>query len=373
MIIKSLSVLNFRNYKSGEWRFSTGLNVLYGRNGQGKTNILEALCLASLAFSQRTAQEDDLINFAAEGFSVDVTARDNIGTLKNVLIKKKGRKLPKEIFLSGKKVRPRELIGELKTTVFFPEDLFMVKGEPAARRRFLDLQTAQLNGKYCFSLARYNKIVQQRNRLLGKIRKEGEDPALLDSWDEQLTREAADILEDRINMINKTLRLADSIYREIASGDGAAGGVYKRRENSGDSFLRETPADSRRWYEQEIAARRGKDIENMNTGVGPHRDDIYFTLNDLSMKQFASQGQQRSFVLALKMAEVQLIYNECGEYPVLLLDDVLSELDAERGKNLLAFLDGRVQTFITTTEKAAARDLPGAAFYLADGGNLYEE
>jgi DNA replication and repair protein RecF len=371
MHIKKAQLYNFRNYQQNAWEFADGLNILFGKNGQGKTNFLEAISFAAYAASHKNAAEDDLIRLSANEMSVSFLLGKNGDSESKIVIKKSGRKAKKEILVNDCQVKPRELIGEMKLVVFAPEDMQIVKSEPAFRRRFLDLQLAQLSGAYCFSLARYNKILQQRNKLLASI--EGvPDYGLLEAWDGQLAKEAALIVAMRCQKTARLSELAGKFYQAISGAEDELSCLYRRRDNSGHSLLSALPdGDTELWYKNELKSRLAKDLEKGYTGIGPHRDDIFFLLNELPARGFASQGQQRSLVLALKMAEVAMVKEECGEYPILLLDDVLSELDATRRKNLLLFLDGKLQTFVTVTDKDIYPYFPQAAFYEVADGNIY--
>ena len=344
----------------------------YGENGQGKTNILEALHFSALGSSHRTYQEDDLVKSNSSDMSVSVIfKRKDIE--QKITIKKKTLKSQKEIFFDSSKIKPRELIGELKVTMFSPEDLQLVKNEPALRRRFIDMEISQINSTYCFSLARYNKIVQQRNRLLKDIREGRAKECLLDGWDGQFVKEAAFIVGERLKAVKKIASLSADIYDSIACGKECIDVLYKLKENNTESLIKEKYADMVLWYQESLIQRRQKDIERASTGIGPHRDDLFFILDEKSIKSYGSQGQQRSFVLALKMAEMQFIKDECGEFPILLLDDVMSELDIGRRKNLLDFLHGRIQTFITLTEKEIMSGFSNAKYYQVLSGRIIEE
>lgn len=372
MIVKQLFLNNFRNYQSENWQFSDGVNIFYGNNGHGKTNILESLHFSALGSSHRTSQESDLINNLSEGMSVIVDT-EYLDIKKNIKIKKENRRARKEITIDKVKIKPRELIGELKITMFSPEDLQIVKNEPALRRRFLDMQISQVNSAYCLSLARYNKIIKQRNILLKQIKEKQAKESSLEVWDEQFSKEAAYLLTQRIKTVANISKLTEQLYANISGNAEKATSVYVRKENGGENDIVENPSKAVEWYKNQLMERRKKDIERANTGIGPHRDDIFFSINEMPARSFASQGQQRSLVLALKMSEIQLIKEECGEYPVLLLDDVMSELDVQRKANLLEFLSGRVQTFITLTEKEIVGDISSAVFYKVENGTVSED
>ena len=371
MKVKELFLNNFRNYQSGNWRFIDGLNIFYGENGQGKTNILEALYFSALGSSHRTFQESDLINNFSDRMAIRVCL-ENFDIEKNIKIEKKSRASRKEITIDKMNITPRELIGEMKITMFSPEDLQIVKNEPALRRRFLDIQICQINNAYCVSLSRYNKIVKQRNILLKQIKEEAAKEGSLEIWDEQFAKEAAFLLRQRLNIMHKLTLLTKKIYEEIANREQASL-IYVRKEIDGKICIDKDAIISEEWYKEQLFKKRKKDIDRGSTSIGPHADDIFFSINDMPARHFASQGQQRSLVLSLKIAEMQMIKEECGEYPVLLLDDVMSELDARRKTNLLDFLNGRIQTFITLTEKEIIGNIDGAVFYKVEKGTAVED
>lgn len=373
MIIKQLLLNNFRNYESGCWQFSNGINILYGDNGQGKTNILESIYFCAFGFSHRTSQEADLINIAFNNMSV-ITNFFSIDIEKKIIIKKEGRRQRKEIILDYDKIKPRELIGQLKVIMFSPEDLQLIKNDPSTRRRFLDMEISQINSKYCFSLAKYNKILQHRNKLLLEIKEKNINENNLDVWDEQLSKEAAYLIEQRLNNLDVLSNLFSEIYSNIAENSEKVSLIYKRKENDSDNLIKfEENLDYFHWYKSNLKNRRSKDIERAATGIGLHRDDILFTINEKPIKAYGSQGQQRTFILALKIAEIQLIKKQCGEYPILLLDDVMSELDMKRRKNLLDFLTGKVQTFITVTDKESIASFTNAKYFQVKQANIIEE
>ncbi len=375
MKVNKLSLNNFRNYETGNWHFSDQVNVFYGDNGQGKTNLLEAIYFSALGSSHRTFLESDLVRQNTDHMSL-ILHFQSAYIEKKITINKKNEKARKEIILDTNKIKPRELIGELKTTIFSPEDLLIVKSEPSFRRRFIDMELAQVSSSFCFSLARYNKIVQQRNKLLHEIREKNTSVRLLEAWDVQFAKEAAYIVKMRIKAMEKISLLAKNIYQDIAGKKEETGCVYKRRENGGDCFFNDSShfeENMECFYREMLFSRREKDIERGSTGVGPHRDDILFTIEERPLKVFGSQGQQRSFVLALKLAELQFIKDETDEFPILLLDDVMSELDPARRNNLLDFLNGRVQTFITLTDKELINNFKNASYYYVQGGKTIEE
>ncbi len=372
MKLKSIFLVNFRNYEQLNLEFFSNINIFYGNNGHGKTNILEAIYFCALGSSHRTNQESDLIKNDTDSMSaiVNIISKNEIG--KTITIKKYNRKSKKEILVEKEKIKPRELIGQYYITMFSPEDLQLIKSDPALRRRFLDIELSQINSIYCFSLSRYNKILQHRNKILEQIREKKSSIELLNIWDEQFSKEAAYIFSQRLKIIKKISLLANSIYSQIADNSEQIDIIYNRKDDE-NIDLSEDQEKNYFWYKEKLNKKREKDILRGITTIGPHRDDLIFTLNGLIAKSFASQGQQRSIILALKMAQIQLIKQECGQYPILLLDDVMSELDVRRRHNLLNFLNDKVQTFITLTEKNIIDDFKSAKFFKIKSGTVTEE
>lgn len=374
MKVEHLYAVNFRNYAALDLNFQAMINVFFGQNAQGKTNILEALFYSAFGMSHRTSSEEDLLRWGNNALATGV-AYSNFSGRHEVKIKKyqQQNRWKKEIFLDGSQVRPKEHYGSLNVVMFSPEDLQLVKGEPALRRRFFDMQISQTDPLYYDLLVKYNRVLQQRNRLLKELRDgAGTLPALI-PWNEEFIRLAAAISKKRLQALAKLEQIASDIYASITQYKEKLTVHYELKGNNGELFYPET-ADfcSEEFYRNKLAERQSVDILRGNTGIGPHRDDLQLLLNDMSLRSFGSQGQQRSGALALKLSQLEYVRQEIGEFPILLLDDVMSELDNNRRAQMLQFIDGRVQTFITVNDKELIPALPGTAYFNIVSGIINE-
>ena len=315
--------------------------------------------------SHRTFTEDDLLKISCKEMAVGVEYESFSG-VHDIKIKKYqqlGRN-KKEIFLDGTKVRPKEHYGSLNVVMFSPEDLQLVKGEPSLRRRFFDMQIAQTDPIYYDLLVKYNRVLQQRNKLLKEIRDNGGTPQQLEPWNKEFIVLATAIAKKRQLALEKLQAIAGEIYASITGNKETLTIKYELKANNGELLYPES--DFSTWemfYTNKLKERERIDILRGNTGIGPHRDDIVLLLNDMSLKSFGSQGQQRSGALALKLSQLEYVRREIGEFPVLLLDDVMSELDNNRRAQLLLFIDGRVQTFITVNDRELIPELAGNAYF----------
>lgn len=333
---------DWRNLADVHIKFDTATNIFLGRNAQGKTNILEAINFASLLKS-RAGRESELIRW---GQSVAFTRIKFIKAgITHELAIEISTMRRRRIFFDANPIRPRELIGKLNSVFFSPEDLFMFKSSPSTRRKFLDAQISQAMPIYFLELMKYTRLVELRNALLKKIRAGSAQIDELELWDEQLAFAAEKVISKRLRAVDKLNLLANFIQEKISAQSEALSIIYEPRglnsqENIAANFL------------QLLHARRLKDIQSGSTGIGPHRDDLKFFINDRELKLFGSQGQLRTVALALKLSELQFLKFETGESPLLLLDDVMSELDASRREMLLEFLRREnIQTLITATDK----------------------
>lgn len=360
MRVKSLLLRNYRNYEYLDLKFTHNLNIFIGQNAQGKTNIIEAIHVGAMGRSHRTTTDNELIRWQQPGGSVGIlfSRHDIENTLNFKLINDQN----KEILLNGHNIKMRELIGHFNAVMFSPEDLMLIKGMPVGRRKFLDSEISQANPVYYRQLLQYNRLVSQRNNLLKKIREHKAKPEMLDMWDEQLAVSAAVIVDKRLSAVKKLAMLANLMHRKITNSKENLTMTYQQHG------LDEQPDKLEEWYKQQLAQNRNQDIARGSTSIGPHRDDLVFSVNGINLRNFGSQGQQRTGVLALKLAEIEFIKSETGEYPVLLLDDVMSELDASRREQLLSFIKDRIQTFITATEpKYFSENKFGKYYSVVDG------
>ena len=365
MKVNKIILRNIRNYVNLSLDFTQGINIFVGQNAQGKTNILESIYYGAMGRSHRTNVDAELIRWQQESGSITIFfSRMNI---ENSLILKISNNQKKEIISNNYAIKNRELIGLLNVVLFSPEDLMLIKGMPAMRRRFLDIEISQANPTYYQQLLKYNRIVTQRNNLLKKIREHKDRPDMLDAWDEQLAVAASKIVYKRQEAVKKLAMLANLMHRKItASKENLTLSYQKHEINSNDieNLAKE--------YKSKLTEFRQNDIWRGSTSIGPHKDDLILTVNGVNLRTFGSQGQQRTGVLSLKLAELEFIKSETGEYPILLLDDVMSELDAVRREHLLAFIKDRVQTVITATEEKYFPDWEFGKYYHVENGTIVE-
>lgn len=367
MKIRNISAVNFRNYKALQLETAAMTNVFYGQNAQGKTNILEAVFYGAFGMSHRTSSEEELLQIGCREMAVGI-GYSSFGGEHEIKLKKyqqQGRN-KKDILLDGVKVRPKEHYGSLNVVMFSPEDLQLVKGEPALRRRFLDMQIAQTDPVYYDLLVKYNRVVQQRNKLLKEIREAAgtDSNSQLPIWNRELSVLAAAVVRKRLEALVKLQQIAGDIYASITGNKEKLTVRYELKANNSQWLYPDgSQNDWENFFAKGLREREQLDILRGNTGLGPHRDDMGLLLDGNSLKAFGSQGQQRSGALALKLSQLEYVRQEIGEFPVLLLDDVMSELDAGRRAQMLQFIDGRVQTFITVNDRELIPELAGCVYY----------
>ena len=374
MKISGLYAVNFRNYTQCQLKLASMINVFYGKNAQGKTNILEAIFYGAFGLSHRTSTEEDLLKLGTDAMAVGIEFASFSGTHEVKLKKyRQQQKWKKEIWLDGAKVRPKEHYGALNTVMFSPEDLQLVKGEPALRRRFFDMQISQTDPIYYDLLVKYNRVLLQRNRLLKELRDEGGRQEILQPWNQEFIKLATAITKKRLQALAKLEAIASEIYASITSNQVELKVRYELKANNGELLYPASAEElTESFYAKALVERERIDILRGNTGIGPHRDDLQLLLNGLSLRSFGSQGQQRSGALALKLSQLEYVRREIGEFPILLLDDVMSELDDSRRAQLLLFIDGRVQTFITVNDRELIPDLVGYAYFRIENGVINE-
>ncbi len=280
----------------------------------------------------------------------------------------------KEIHLNGKKTTAKNHYGSLNMIMFSPEDLQIVKGDPSLRRKFLDMEIAQTNRIYYELLVKYNKNLKQRNKLLKEIKEQKANISLLDPWNEEISTLAAQILIIRIENLKKLNTLANSIYNNITANKENLIIKYELKANNGELIYPEEKSleEWKDFYKESLKARVDKDVYRGYTAIGPHRDDLNICIDDFSVRSYGSQGQQRSCALALKFSQIEYIYDQIGEYPVLLLDDVMSELDHFRREQILNFISNKVQTFITVNDKSLIPLIPDSEFFEVENGVIKE-
>jgi DNA replication and repair protein RecF len=345
MHINQLQLKNYRNYQKLDISFDDKINVIIGENAQGKTNLMEAVYLLAFTKSHRTPRDKELIRWG-EGFA----------KIEGKITKRK-RDFPLEIIIStkGKKAKMNHLeqkrlsnyIGALNVVMFAPEDLTLVKGPPQIRRRFIDMELGQIQPKYIYHLGKYQKVLKQRNHLLKQMQRgRNSDTTMLEVLTEQLVSHAGLLLERRFIFLDLLRKWAGPIHHGISRKLEQLEITYNATidvSETADKGKIETI------YADKFHEIQEKEIDRGTTLIGPHRDDLTFYVNNKNVQVYGSQGQQRTTALSVKLAEIDLIAGEVGEYPVLLLDDVLSELDHYRQSHLLNTIQGKVQTFVSTT------------------------
>ncbi len=334
MIIESIELINYRNYNELHMDFSQGTNILYGDNAQGKTNILEAIYVCATTKSHRGSKDREIIQFDRDESHIKLNLRKKDVPFRIDMHLKKNK--AKGVAVNGVPIRKAsELFGIVNVVFFSPEDLNLIKNGPAERRRFVDLELCQLNKLYVHSLVQYNKVVVQRNKLLKELFFRPDYEGTLDIWDMQLVQYGKEVIKYREEFVNQLNELIQPIHYQL-SGE---------KENLNISYEPNVKAAD---FEKNLRNSRPQDLKNKSTLTGPHRDDISFFINDIDIRKFGSQGQQRTAALSLKLAEIELVKKIVHDYPILLLDDVLSELDSSRQQHLLAVIN-HIQTMITCT------------------------
>lgn len=334
MIIESVELKNYRNYDELHMDFSQGTNILYGDNAQGKTNVLEAIYMACTTKSHRGSKDKDIIQFERDESHIKLNIRKNDVPYRIDMHLKKNK--AKGVAVNGIPIRKAsELFGIVNVVFFSPEDLNLIKNGPSERRRFIDLELCQLNKLYVHALVQYNHIVIQRNKLLKELAFKPEYEETLDIWDMQLVQYGKEVINYRREFIDRLNDIIKEIHLQL-SGD---------KENLDIHYDPNVTPDQ---FEQALKRSRFQDIKQKTTLTGPHRDDISFYVNEIDIRKFGSQGQQRTAALSLKLAEIELVKRMVHDYPILLLDDVLSELDGNRQNHLLSVIN-HIQTMITCT------------------------
>ena len=334
MIIKSIDLSNFRNYEQLHIEFESGTNILYGDNAQGKTNVLEAAYLSGTTKSHKGSKDKEMIRFGQEEAHIRTVVEKNEKEYQiDMHLRSRGTKGVAINKLPIKKAS--ELFGILNIVFFSPEDLNIIKDGPAERRRFLDLELCQLDKLYLSDLTKYNKILNQRNKLLKDIYFKADLIETLPVWDMQLVETGKRIIQRRKIFIQELNEIIGEIHSNITGGKEHL--ILKYEPNIDDIF-----------FEDELLKVKNKDLKLFQTTVGPHRDDMLFSINDIDIRKFGSQGQQRTAALSLKLSEIEIVKKSIHNTPVLLLDDVLSELDSNRQNYLLNSISD-IQTIITCT------------------------
>ncbi|BDF31929.1 DNA replication and repair protein RecF [Lachnospiraceae bacterium] len=334
MKIKSLKLKNFRNYDLLKLEFDDATNIFYGDNAQGKTNILESIYLSGTTKSHRGTKDRDLVQFGQEESHIEAVVEKNGITYQIDMHLKKNS--PKGIAINKIPIRKAsELFGIINIVFFSPEDLNIIKNGPSERRRFIDLELSQLDKVYLNNLSNYNRIVNQRNHLLKDITQQRNLMETLDVWEIQLIQYGNKIMDRRKQFVNEINKIISNIHKKLTGQREEIHLIYE-------------PSIGNLTLEQALSKNRERDMKIKSTSVGPHRDDICFMAGNLDIRRFGSQGQQRTAALSLKLSEIELVRQSIHDTPVLLLDDVLSELDKHRQNYLLDSIHD-IQTLITCT------------------------
>lgn len=341
MRLKSISVTNFRNLSPAKIIPSGGLNLILGDNAQGKTNLLESVCLCCLGKSPRTDKDREMINYDADFARVFTEFESRYGSADIAVVLSKKRK--KAVAVNSVPIlKIGELLGYLNAVYFSPDEIRVIRMSPADRRRFLDVDLCQADKSYYYALVKYNKILNQRNNLIKKSRDVNSLKEMLFVWDAQLAKECARIVSKRMRFCDRLKTLAADAHDKLTDG----------KERLEISYVTQISGENAEQREKNMLELLGagvqKDFELGYTTSGCQRDDLKFCVNGVDIRSFGSQGQQRTAALSLKLAELEIFKELTGDYPVLLLDDVLSELDLSRQKRLLDFCD-RVQIILTAT------------------------
>lgn len=351
MLITNIELKNFRNYKNLNLELNKGINIFYGDNAQGKTNIIESIFLCSIGRSFRTSKEKEIISIGEKFSKINIhyEKSDRSGNIKYEISDKKS------IEVNGVKIKKlSELLGNINVVIFTPDDINIIKGGPAGRRKFLDIMIGQLKPAYVYNLNMYLKYLEQRNNYLKQIKIDNKSDEMLEIWNEKLADYAEKVYNYRIKFINFIKEKINSIHREITD--------YKENieiEYTSDYVNKEH-------FKKLLHDSQKSDIFRGFTTKGIHKDDFLIKINDKLVSTYGSQGQHRTAILSLKICELQVIYDEIGEYPILLLDDFMSELDEKRRKSLLDNIKN-IQVIITCTEKMNLDNLNYNSYYVRNG------
>ena len=356
MWINKIRINNFRNYNNEEIELNKNINIFYGENAQGKTNIIESIFLSSMGKSFRAKKDKEMIKLSEDKATVEIffNKKDRDGKIKIELGNKKS------IYLNEIKLKKlSELLGNINIVIFTPDDINILKGGPQNRRRFLDIMISQLKPNYMYNLNLYLKTLEQRNNYLRQIKEYKKDENLLDIWDEKLAEYAYNIYKYRYEFIDKIKNKIKNIHHEITNN----------KEDIEIEYL--TECENKEKYLKLLKDRRKLDIIKGYTTKGIHRDDFIIYINKKELNIYGSQGQHRTAVLSLKLSELNIIYEETEEYPILLLDDFMSELDEKRRKHFLKNIKN-TQIIITCTEKFNIEN-NNILIYNVKDGKVYKE
>ena len=351
MNITKLKLENFRNYDSQEIEFNKGINIIYGDNAQGKTNILEAIFLCSMGKSFRTNKDKELIKINSDyaKINIEYEKSDRDGKVEYIISDKKN------ISINGVKIKKlSELLGNINSIIFSPDDMEILKDGPQKRRKFLNMLISQLRPRYIFNINAYNKTLEQRNNYLRQIKLENKPENMLEIWDEKLANHAQIIYEFRKEFVDKLLNKIIDIHKNITDNSEVIDLKYISEFKDKES------------YKKKLIENRKNDIYRGYTTKGIHRDDLEVYLNGKNINLYGSQGQFRTAILSLKLSELYVIHDEIGEYPILLLDDFMSELDDKRRKKFVENITD-AQVILTGTHKLVLENFKYNIYNVKDG------
>ncbi len=362
MQINKITLRNYRNYTDQEICPAPGVNIFLGKNAQGKTNIVEAVRFAALGRSHRTARDAELVKFGADEARAKIEF-EKMGVSNTVELSffTHGRLKARR---NGGNIRRKDLVGALNAVLFAPEDLFLIKGAPDNRRRFLDAEMSQASPPYYAELLTYTRLMKQRNTLLKDIRDGLADRRSLSLWTPQMIACAAKLIRRRLAAVKELSGIAAALQQRISGGAAEMSISYVLHGYDGEPDT----THLEQWYEARMRENEELDIIRGTTRIGPHRDDLSFTAGGTDLRAYGSQGQQRTAALSLKLSELEFLRQAAGEYPVLLLDDVMSELDLDRRRNLVGFIEREnIQTLITATDGSYFPDHIGKYWHVENG------
>lgn len=351
MYIKKVKLENFRNYDNLEVEFKKDFNLIYGNNAQGKTNILEAIYLSAIGKSFQTNKDSEMIKIGKEKAKVEIEyeTKDREGKITVEIADKK------TFFINGiKQKKISDIIGKINIVLFYPDNIDIIKGGPAERRRFLDIMISQLKPNYIHILNKYLKTLDQRNAYLKQIKFDNKSKDMLEIWDESLSQLSYQIYTYRSEYIQKIKKKIKVIHNKITN-------CGQQDEKIEISFI--SSGKSQKDFYENLLRNRENDIRKGYTSTGSHRDDFDIYINDKKVNVYGSQGQQRTSVLSLKLTELNIIQDEIEEPPILLLDDFMSELDENRRNNLTNAIENN-QVFITCTDKILVEEKNNTIYHI---------
>jgi len=369
LYIKRVNLKNFRNYKELDIELCEGVNIFYGQNAQGKTNIIESIYMASTGKSHRTQKDLELIRWNSEDAKIKIDfQKENYEKKVEIYLSKS---LKKQIKLNGVRLyKTGELIGNLNTVIFSPDHMKIIKDGPVERRRFMDIILSQVKPGYYYNLVQYLRTLEQRNNLLNEAKTNSSILKTIDIWNEQLADFGTKIIITRHDFINRICSMAADNHQRISNGKEK----LELKYNSSIEYNNNSEKEIKESFINALEKHINTDMKRSITHKGPHRDDILFFINGTEVKIYSSQGQQRTTLLSLKISELKYINDETGELPILLLDDVFSELDSERQKYLVEFIKN-IQTIITCTnvEHLEKLDFERSSIYKVIEGRIEKE